>query len=176
MSDALDAMLDEALPQHEVPEQVTDYWVTDLLTADKALGRVAKLDAELNRITDAADDKIARIEQWRTAECERLRQRRAYYEQLLAHFHASVLDDDPKAKTIRVSNGSLVARKQADNIDIPEPTLVTVWLLKNNPQLLRHRDPELDRSAVKRAVMNDGEVIPGVKIVPGEVKFSVSPN
>lgn len=178
MTDSLDAFLDEALPQDDLVggDGPNDYWVTDLPTATTAMGRVANIDAQISEIVDTANDRIDRINKWRNDECERLKQRRGYYEALLSHFHVAVLKADPKRKTVKLDNGVLTARKQPDNIAIPEPTLVTVWLMKNNPRYLKHVDPELDRMVVKAAVLQNGEVIPGVEIVPGVVTFNASPH
>ena len=159
-------------------EQATEHWrVTDLGSADWVMRKVAKIDQERAAIDDLASQQIETIKAWWTEELERLERTRTHWEWLLADFHSRQLLEDPKhSKTIALPHGKLISRKQPDNIEIAEPSDVLLWALGQANNMVRYPEPELNRSALKEAVLKGGEIIPGVEIVEGEVRYSVLPN
>lgn len=155
-----------------------DQWrVQTLGAADWAMRKVAKLDRESTAISDAAQEEIDTIIKWRDAEFARIAPQREHWTWLLADFHEKQLAEDPKAKTIKLPHGALVARKQPDGIDIPDPDSVMAWCRKNDLDNTYTRiKTELNRAAIKKAVLELGEIIDGVAVVKGQIRYSVAPS
>lgn len=158
-------------------ERENDQWrVQTLGAADWCMRKVAKLDRESTAIADAASEEIDTIIRWRDAEFARIAPQREHWTWLLADFHEKQLAEDPKVKTIKLAHGALVARKQPDNVDIPDPDALIHWALEyGDPGFVRVKK-ELDRAKVKDAVLKNGEILPGVEVVVGTVKYSVAPS
>jgi phage host-nuclease inhibitor protein Gam len=158
-------------------DRTNDQWrVQTLGAADWAMRKVAKLDRESTAISDTAAEEIDTITKWRDAEFARIAPQREHWTWLLADFHEKQLAEDPKAKTIKLPHGALIARKQPDNIEIEDVKTAMAWCHACNDDYLRFPDPELNRSAIKAAVLKNGEIIPGVEVVVGEIKYSVAPS
>lgn len=171
--------LAERLDDYLAPESEVDegnWEITGVGSADWALRKLAKVEAEDAEVRELAESQIAAIEAWREAEQNRLDTRRQNWETLLAKWHRQRLAEDPDGpKSIRLPHGVLHSRKQPDNVEIPNPKAVLEWAKGAGMSYLRvipvHY--ELDRSAIKDAVLKSGEIIPGVVPVVGEVRYSV---
>jgi phage host-nuclease inhibitor protein Gam len=177
-------------PVHDRPQSVesgsnltpggdggSDQWrVQTLGAADWVMRKVAKLDRESAAISDTAADEIDTMTKWRDSELARIAPQREHWTWLLADFHEKQLAEDPNAKTIKLAHGALVARKQPDNIEIENVKTALAWALACNDDYVRFPEPELNRSAIKAAVLKNGEIIPGVEVVEGQVKYSVAPS
>ncbi len=172
MTDALADYLDHP---DDWQERRDEQWrVRDLGSADWCMRKVAQLDHEKDAIDHAAAEQIETIKAWWQTELDRLAHQRAHWEWLLAQWHLEKLGEDPKAKTIRLPHGVLSARKQPDNIDIADPDAVIALFAADSEYVRVKR--ELNRSAIKDAVLKNGEILPGVSIVPGEITYNASPN
>ena len=64
--------------------------------------------------------------------------------------------DKPKAR--------ISLRNNAESVQIENDTEFINWAMNNREDLLRYKDPEISKSAVKQA-LNDGEEIPGASLV-----------
>ena len=158
-------------------DRTNDQWrVQTLGAADWAMRKVAKLDRESTAISDTAAEEIDTITKWRDAEFARIAPQREHWTWLLADFHEKQLAEDPNAKTIKLAHGALVARKQPDNIDIPDPLRTLQWVIDQFKEDLFRVKRELNRTEIKHAVLKNGEIIEGVVVVEGQVKYSVAPS
>lgn len=164
---AADVPFDQAMPGH--------WEVTDPGSADWALRKLGKVDAEAHAVSELAEQQIAAIEAWRGAEHKRLGTQRENWETLLAVYHRALLAEDEKAKTIRLPHGTLTARKLPDGIVIEDEEALLKWASAEAVDYVRVR-VDLNHSAIKAAVLKSGEIIPGVEVVEGQVKYSVAPN
>lgn len=174
MTTTLTERLDEAIDGPDpVPSGEGHAWsIDDLGSADWAMRKLAKVEGEIAAAEALVADRVADLNEWLEGERARLETQRENWTSLLGNFHRAQLEDDADRKTIRLPSGTLVARKQPDRVDIPNPAMVLDWALQGQHDEYVRVKEELDRSAVKQAVLKDGEVIPGVSPVPGEVKFS----
>lgn len=142
---------------------------------------------KLEQALEVARAERARIDAWIAGQEERAEQACAFFEDLLQRFHRRQLDEDPKAKTIRLPAGELVARKQPDTLvwDGGEDTIE--WAETNAPELVVVKK-SIDRvKARQRLGMSNvetpdgfeavdpttGQVVGGCWFRPGDVKFTV---
>jgi phage host-nuclease inhibitor protein Gam len=166
--------LDDALDLDAPEEDTPGHWqITDPGSADWALRKLGKVDAEAHQVSELAEQQIAAIEAWRGAEHGRLGAQREHWETLLAIYHRARLEEDEKAKTIRLPHGTLTARKLPDGIVIEDEDALMAWLGLNEVGYIRVRR-DLDRAAIKDAVLKNGEILPGVEVKPGDVRFTVT--
>lgn len=154
----------------------TDRFVVD--TIEKAEWALRKLAQYRNRQAEnraLAEAEIARIETWLVEENARYLKGIEFFEALLVEFHRRELRDDPKRKTISLPAGNLKARKLPDSIEIVDEESFKDFAETERNDLLRIQIAP-DKNALKQAVLRDGEVIPGVAAVTGDLRFSIDIN
>lgn len=163
-----------------------DFTVHDVASADWAVRVIARherhfaaYEAAALRVIDIAQARIDHEREGIEDEKQRLATSTAYLRSLLEGWHRSILDADPKAKTVRLPAGHLVARKAPDVVDIIDVDGFKAWAEVNAPDLLRTTVAP-DKPAIKklahvdgRVVDDAGEVVPGVEWVEGAVAFKV---
>lgn len=136
--------------------------------------------------------KVAQAEAVVAAEKERLdtwlheqraRHDTSFLEAALAGYHEARLARDPRARTIHLPSGTLVARQQPDRWEIDDEVLLD-WAALHFPGLVRTK-VEVDRATTKKAltvtddgstVTADGDPVPGVLVEPGGIGFTVKPS
>lgn len=178
--------LDDQLAELGDPEAAEALGVFAIDSLDKANWAVRKIAVHAQRLADAeafAKREFARLTLWLEGERDTAEQSSSFLAGLLRRYHEARLAEDPKAKTLHLPAGDLVARKQPDVWDIDDETLL-VWAEANNRNdIVRRPEPEVDRNAVKKAfaaaagkaVTSDGDVVPGITVTDGETKFTVKP-
>lgn len=67
-------------------------------------------------------------------------------------------------KKIDKPRARISLRNNAESVQIENDTEFINWAMNNREDLLRYKDPEISKSAVKQA-LNDGEEIPGASLV-----------
>ncbi len=151
--------------------------------ANRAVWKVGRIQAELAEAEALYKSERERLDAYITD--ERLRAEKAieFLTALTAGYHAIVLEDDPKRKTIKLPAGDLVARQQPARWNIDDDQFIE-WARANNHDELLNTKVTVDRPTVKsdlhvapdgRAVDGYGEVVAGVTVTPGDVRFSVKP-
>lgn len=168
---------------------------------DAANWAIRKIAVHAKRVADAeafAQREVDRISLYLAGEREQAEQStsflagrlRRYHEDRLAEQGIDVHSVDRGAwekardKTIKLPAGELVARKQPDVWDLDDETVLE-WAEANGWQdVIRRRDPEVDRPALKRTfhvapggsvIAPDGEVVPGITVTEGDLSFKVKP-
>lgn len=185
------AELHEDLEEHMTgfPAATSDerFVVDTLEKADWAVRKIARERRRLDTVLEVAAAERKRIDEWETEQRARSEQSTLFLLDMLERFHREQLDDDPKAKTIRLPAGELVARKNPDTLicDGGEDTIE--WAEANAPDTVVVRKA-IDRAKLKRRLgvgpterpegfeaidPGTGEVIPGAWFQIGVVKFTV---
>lgn len=150
-------------------------------TADWALRKLARVRARAAEAADLARRERDRITAWETAELERLANEGAYFTGLLEDWHRRVLDEEPRRKTIHLPAGDLHARKAPDRWAFDGNAFLQWAVRAGRDEFVRTPAPEVDKAAAKKALeVRDGavwdpatgEVVDGVAVEPGEVRFS----
>jgi len=171
--------------------------LSDNASADWAMRKLAKARAEQASVSSLADEQkevimaaarrhLEPIEAWERSETERLGSEAAYFEGLLTTWHRDLLLDDSRAKTVRLPHGDLHARKSPDRFDVNDPEAFVAWASQVAPGLVRTKvEPDkvamrsyFAATATEEAVVDPvtGELVASVRFVPGETRFSVTPN
>lgn len=167
--------LEEYLAGDDLDDEERERWRVDGPgTAEWALRRLARAKRLIAEAEELAESERARIDMWLANERKRQERDVAFFEGALREFHASVLAEDPKRKTLEFPMGVLKARKVSDSVRVVDEAAfrdfaegngrVELLNIKVTPKLL----------AIREAVLKDGEPIPGVEPVRGEgFTFSV---
>jgi phage host-nuclease inhibitor protein Gam len=170
--------LEEVLDGSGTPDAVLGehaWIIEDAGQADWAGRKLAKANRAIAEVEQLAKQQIDAINAWKHDEMVRLEKERENWLAKLADYHRARLAEDDHVKTIRLPHVTLTARKKQDGVDIPDPLGVLEVLKKDFPFYVRTKViEEIDRKAVKEAVLKSGEIIPGVYVAPGEVEFSAS--
>lgn len=162
-------------PTAAVDAEQADRWMTRLAV-------LARRDAQTRILAQLRRETVDR---WETEQLERTARQREWLVVSLRGYHAALLAEDPRAKTVHLPSGTLTARAQQPVWEFgPE---FTAWATVAAPELLRvppPPEPQPDKAAVKRAltvvdgraVTADGEFAPGVTVTERGVSFTAQPS
>lgn len=152
--------------------------IDSLERADWAARKVAQARRRLAEAEMVADAELARVQDWIQHQRDRCENDTMFLLDLLERYHRTELDDDPKRKTISLPGGaSLVARKAPDSLVVEDEAAAVAWCEANQPDAVVVLK-KLDKPALKRVLSGTldpatGELVPGLAVQTGEVKFSV---
>ncbi len=187
--EALDPL--DAYEEGEAESTLEGFEIADLDLASWVARKAHRLHRKLDEVTRVANDQISRISGWRQTETARMTADLAFFEGRLKAFHAQVLAEDPKAKTVKLPDGtelsSLAGKLVVEAVDLPA---FIEWCEANEltDALLRYPDPEPQKLEIANrfktkaidgavgahpAATEDGETVPGIQIVRKERTFSV---
>jgi phage host-nuclease inhibitor protein Gam len=149
------------------------FHVDDDRKAEWAARKLAKVERKRADVVALAEHEIARVTGWRDGELERLDRDAAWFRDLLTGYLRQLRRDDPKVKTYRLPSATIRARQTPAKVEY-DPAALAAWAdAEGRDELLRVK-VDVDRTAVKVAVLTDGEVIPGVTIIPPQDTYSVA--
>lgn len=182
------ADLDDQLAEIGDPEAAESSGMFTIDSLDKANWAVKKIAVHAAKVAEAeafVQRERDRLTVWLDGERTKALESTSFLAGLLRRYHEDRLAEDPKAKTIHLPAGDLTARKAPDRWDIDDEEFLVTWAEQAGwGDIVRRRDPEVDRNALKRTfhvtesgavVAPDGEQVPGVSVTPGEVAFKVRP-
>jgi hypothetical protein len=131
----------------------------------RILARIRREIDEHNIIYAA---ELERLLDWHERRIQTLTRQEAWATSSLAQFHAAMLRDNPKATTLDLPGGKLVARKQQPAWEFG-PEFVT-WAMSSAPDLVRIPEPvpAADKAAAKKALTITGESGEGVPVVDAQ--------
>lgn len=169
------AMYDDLEDRITGPAPVEGFTVDSLERADWAVRKIARSRRRLAEAKELAAAERKRIDEWEAEQVARCQSATEYLEELLTRYHRDVLKDDPKAKTIRLPAGELVARKLPDALVCDGGVDCIAWAELNAPDTVAVRKT-VDRSKMKRRLVvgsterpegfeaidpSTGQVVPG---------------
>lgn len=146
--------------------------------------KLAAIRAEKDRIKAAADAEIARIEAWRTDATSSLAHDESFFVvQLIAYRHRLEAENPNLPKTYKLPTGSLARRRNPGQTYIGDEAAFVAWAAEHCPGALT---PKLgpvrgwDRAELEdgeSALVNPetGEIVPGVRVLPGQDRIDVRP-
>ena len=165
----------------ETPETHQDdehYKIGGISEADWAVRKLAKYRRKIAERQQLANDEKAKIDGWLEDANKADRESVIYFEAILHIWHEAQLAEDPKAKTIKLPGGQLQARQRPGHFDIDDEQFVP-WALEHDLSLVRTKYEPI-KSEIKdqtrvaedgKVANSDGEALPGVTWVEGEVTF-----
>lgn len=159
--------------------------IDSLEKADWAVRKIGQARRRYAEQKELARAEVERITEWAEAMAQRCEHDCSFFEELLARYHRDVLRDDPKAKTIRLPSGELVARKKPDSLVTDGGVDTLVWAREHDATIVHE---SVDKNTLKRLLAPSenvrpegaeavdkatGEVVPGVWFKTGETAFTV---
>lgn len=190
MTAAADSTVDFGPPDFDdatVPDVEVAGWLTDDSKASWALRKLAAARAELARLTGIHDSEIARIVEWLAGASKRPLADIEFFEAALIDYRRRLETADPTlANTYRLPDGAIARRRNPDRFVVVDEGSVIDWLAA-----LSDADPARSALQTSRRVLVsklrdhlnavdgvvfdvDGEVVPGVEYVAGDVTYRVT--
>ncbi len=170
------------IPLPESPEERARFEVTDLEKAAWAMRKLAHIRSKQGEVQALADKEIIRLQAWADEQKSRMDGDAQFFEGLLTAYHRRTLAADPKhAKTIKLPHGELTSRAQPDKWEINADALLPQLKAIGRLDLIRIKEEPM-RDEIKAAFKVDngrvidlatGEVLEGVTVAPGGIKFSI---
>ena len=169
----------------ENPTETPRFIVDDDSKADWAIRKLSAIRERMAANDAQADLIFQQTEAWLREVNEAEQKHAAFFESLLAEFHLSQLQEDPKKKTIKLPAGTLSARQSPATLSV-DPDAFLIWYdaahrADEFPGLVRIRR-EPDKPTIKQAftarddgslVTPDGEVVDGATLLEGGIRFSI---
>lgn len=165
---------DPGFEPHEVTfrdGKAVPFTVHDLASAEWAVRKLAGLRARYEECKALRDVEVDRIDAWLAGEKDALDRAEEFFGGLLESWHRAQLDGDERRKTIKLPSGALRARKSPDRVEVADPDGFVCAHGFDSEFVRVTATPDL--AAVKKAVLGDGEVIDGVTVIPGDVRFTI---
>ena len=161
------------------------YKIAGLSEADWALRKLAQARNAIIQRAELKQAEIDRLNEWE-AEANKADERTMeFFEGLLRDWHELQVEADPrdeqawkheKNKTIKLPSGTLSVRKPTRHIEVHQDDFMS-WAEQHARFLLRVKY-EPNKDAIKKLgeqdgkpVTADGEVVPGVRFVEGEMSW-----
>lgn len=173
---------------HDAEEETPPerFRVVDNGQADWAMRKLCHLAESSRLVEELAARQMEPIERWRQGEQARIDRERSFWESLLVEFHRGVIEEDPKATSVRLPHGTLKSRKLPDRWDFDDEVFIA-WARDIAPELIRTKE-EPDKALAKKALSVTGigtvvlslpegqTAVPfgAVRVTAGERKFEVS--
>lgn len=142
MTDLLDSLAD-AEPDYDEPAPDLDGGTAyALMTADRHLRHIARIEALIGEAAAIYQDQLDRINEWHERQTQRLQRQREWHLLPLRALHAAILGDDPRRKTIELPNGTLKSRTYSTpKLAIVDDVAVMEWMLAHHPDALEPKKP-----------------------------------
>lgn len=164
-------------------EQRGQFIIDDDQKANWALRKIRQLQEKRVANIELAENEIERINTWLKEVNGDLEQSIDYFTGLLEGYHRQVLEQDPKAKTIKLPYGKLKMRAQQPEF-IRDNDKLLAWLESKGTigkaYIKITKSPHWGKLKERLRIAGDrmvdpetGEVVPGVEVVERGPKFSV---
>ena len=173
----------EYLDQETGVEEKERFVVDNEQKANWALRKIKQLQEKQKENAALAASEIRRIAEWERDVNGELQNNINFFTRLLSDYHRQVLEQDPKAKTIKLPYGKLKMRAQQPEY-IRDNDKLLAWLESKGTigkaYIKITKSPHWGELKKRLRIAGDrmvdpetGEVVPGVEVVEREPKFSV---
>lgn len=175
-------------PETHQPAEGQPHFVVDNdRKATWAMRKLLDHRTEIDGIVAVAEAEIARIQQWADEQVAKHAPSIAYFEAQLTRYAASVREESGgKVKSVSTPYGKVTSRAGTDKWVIDDEAFLD-WARESYPSWIRTVEQRnVDVATLKAnlsvestdtlglvAMTEDGEIIPGISIVPGETSFKV---
>jgi phage host-nuclease inhibitor protein Gam len=165
--------LEQNLQDYLLGEPIQEGFVIDTMEkAEWAMRKLAKITRDNKNDEEMAQVELDRINGWLTERQLSRKREVEFFEGLLTKYHSDLLLIDGKLKTVKLPHGTLKARKLPDKWEYNDSAILAWAKGKDRQEMIRVKE-EVVKDAVKKAVKEDGESIPGVTIVPQGISYGV---
>lgn len=184
--------LEEQLQDESVElthEQVSErYKIDNLSSLDWAFRKLAANNAELAEKEAFKNAEIEKITSWFNSEKAKTEHANSFFEHLITQYHASVLAEDSKKKSLSTPNGKVRSTTRKPSIVKPEKDCL--------PQLIEYAEQndfaefvevkkelkwtdfkkELSLTDDLKVVDSNGQIVEGVPVNDGGTTFKITTN
>jgi Bacteriophage Mu Gam like protein len=159
-------------PEGDEHQDREKWKITDVSAADWALRKLGQARKRMAENDSLADQEMQRIADWQREANKPHERDVEYFESLLWTWHEEQLAEDPKRKNISLPAGKLSAAKNPDSVVIDDTDKFIPWALENEPDWVRTKYEPI-KTEIKKAggVTENGEIAPGVSIIPGDMRW-----
>lgn len=184
--------LEEQLQDESVElthEQVSErYKIDNLSSLDWAFRKLASNNAELAEKEAFKNAEIEKITSWFDAEKAKTEHANSFFEHLIAEYHASVLAEDSKKKSLSTPNGKVQSTTRKPAIVKPEkeslPQLIEYAEKNDFAEFIEVKKDlkwtefkkELSLTEDLKVVDSNGQVVPNIPISEGRTTFKITTN
>lgn len=166
--------------QEEVKQR---FEITDLNSLNWAFRKLSAYKAKEKEIIELAKTERARIDLWEKGEKQKINDSIEFFEILISEYHAKVLANDPKSKTISTPYGKSKARASSPQPKKADEKAILKHVVENG--MKDYIKPALKWAEFKKdlqiaeiggrliAVDANGEEVPGVVVEPEQIRYSV---
>jgi hypothetical protein len=192
MSDLSDYLIEQTTPDDApASDEERETWRIDGPNeASWALRKLARCQQQMAAINAQADAEVARVEQWRQDTLREHVRDAEFFTGKLTDWHRrelsaeaqvsdlSQLTDEQwkklRGKTRKLSAGNVSVRRTGPTVTVENEDQFLRWA--KDERLFELLNVSPSRSAIKRAVFEDGESIPGVEVTRPSLSLSVKPD
>lgn len=167
----------------EVEEVAPHFEITDLNSLNWAFRKLSALNDKEKEIKQLAAVERDRIEQWEKSELSTINSSLEFFQSLIHQYHAIVLAEDPKAKTLSTPFGKSKTRKTKEQPEKENEEVILQHVIENGmddyiKNSVKWADLKkslkiVEISGEKVVVDENGQIVPGVSVKPESISFSV---
>lgn len=170
----LDDLITASLLDGDVPPEIGDerFVVRNDSGAEWAARKLAAVRSDIDGIEQMWARLRGPIDDWRDREVEILRREESWFEGLLIAYLRRLRENDPDTKSRKLPSATVSSKAGSATVDVDKDTFVA-WASEQRADLLRTK-VEPDLTAVKQAVLRDGEALPGCTPVEGATSYWVT--
>jgi phage host-nuclease inhibitor protein Gam len=164
------------------PEEAK-FEITDKNSLNWAFRKVSALKAQEKEIKQLADAERERISDWERSEISTISNSLAFFETIVAAYHAKQLEEDPKAKTISTPYGKSKSRKSKEAPEKENEEAILQHVIENGMDdyiktSLKWADLKkavkiVEIAGEKAVVDENGQLVPGMTVKTGSISFSL---
>ncbi|PEA80789.1 host-nuclease inhibitor Gam family protein [Bacillus pseudomycoides] len=166
----------------QVAEQ-PQFEISDLESLNWAFRKLTALKTKEKEIKQLADVERNRIALWEQNELNPIHNSISFFESHIQRYHAEQLAADPKQKTISTPYGKSKTRKSKETPEQNDKEQLLQYAIENELDDclktevkwgdLKKKFKIVEISGEKVVVDEDGQIVPGVKIKPESISYSV---
>lgn len=173
----------ELVEVDELQDAEQQFEITSTNELNWAFRKLEALNAKENEIKESADFERNRVNEWEQKELKPINDSRSYFEGLIFRYHSQVMAADPKKKTISTPYGKSKSRTSKAAPEQKDKAQVLQYAIENElddclKTEVKWGDLKKKLSIVeigdeKVVVDENGQIVPGVKIKPESISYSV---
>jgi hypothetical protein len=171
----VEEVLDEAAKQR--------FQITDLDSLNWTFRKLSALKEKEKEIKTLAEKEKMRIEHWERQELSSVTSSMDFFHSLIAEYHAAVLTEDPKKKTLSTPYGKAKAKSNKEQPESVDKELILNHVIESNMDEFIKQDVKwgdlkkslkiVEISGEKVVVDGNGQIVPGVAVKPESISYSV---
>jgi len=171
----------EGMSREEISQR---FKIDNLDSLNWAFRKIAAYQAKLKEVQSLVNTERDRIDRWEKAQSSGIQQSIDFFSQLAADYHAKVLEENPKSKTLSTPYGkskSTTSKAQPDQQNEEQ----IIKFVEENKLPFVEKVPKLKWAELKKTlkvvekdgeqiiVNENGQVVPGVAVKPQTTTFKV---